>query len=54
MHFDSTVTLGNVLSTVAMVGAVVVAYIGLRERMVEIEVKLRPLWAEFERRRGSR
>lgn len=53
MHFDGTVTLGNLLSALAMVLAVYGAYSRLRERLITIETRLDPLWAEFTDRRTT-
>jgi hypothetical protein len=49
---DLTITIGNVLTIGATIGAVFIAYAKLRERLVAIETKLEPMWREFERRRG--
>ncbi len=54
MHFDGTITLGNILSTIVMCGAVMSAYMRINDRLTAIEVKLDPLWKEFERRRIAR
>lgn len=51
MHWDGTVTAGNVLTVITMVAAVFLAYTRLREQLVSIETKLGPLWSEFTERR---
>jgi hypothetical protein len=52
MHLDLTITLGNVLTIVGMVGAVFIAYSKLREQLIAIDTKLAPLWSEFTERRA--
>lgn len=54
MHFDGTVTLGDLLHIGATLGAILVAYFKLRERMVAIETKLEPLWGWYNRRATHR
>jgi len=51
LALDMTVTLGNVIQTVVVLGGLLGLYIKLRERLREIEVKLAPLWDAFIRRR---
>lgn len=51
LALDMTVTLGNVIQTVAFLGGLLGLYIKIRDRIKEIEVKLAPLWDEFIRRR---
>ncbi len=52
--WDPKITLGNILSTIVMCGAVMSAYMRINDRLTAIEVKLDPLWKEFERRRIAR
>lgn len=47
MHFDLTITLGNILQTVIILLAIAAGYIKLRERLVTIETKIEPLWTEY-------
>jgi hypothetical protein len=51
MHWDGTVTAGNLLTAVSMIAAVFIAYTRLREQLVSIQTKLEPVWAEFIERR---
>jgi hypothetical protein len=51
MHLDMTVTLGNVLQIVLTIGGLFLAYGKLKERLVAIEVQLKPLWHEYTNRR---
>jgi hypothetical protein len=55
LSWDPTITAGNLLTAVMMLGGVFVAYVGLRERLIAIETRLGPLWEDFvERRRNAR
>jgi hypothetical protein len=54
LHWDPTITAGNVLSAVIVVGGVFVAYVRLREELTEIKVKLAPLWDGYTNRRQSK
>lgn len=54
MRLDMTITLGNIISGMMCIGAVLGAYLKLTDRLARMETKLDPLWREFERRRVSR
>ena len=54
LQLEMTITLGNVLQAGATIIAILAAFFRLRERLVTIEIKLEPLWKEFERRRSAR
>ncbi len=54
MHLDLTIRLGDLVAGGMAVAAALGAYVKLRERLIVIETKLMPLWAEFERRRHAR
>ena len=45
MVFDPTITLGNITSTLVMVGAVIAAYMRLRERLAVVETKV-DIWQQ--------
>lgn len=47
MHFDLTITLGNVLQTVVILLAIIAGYVRLREQLVAIQTKIEPLWDEY-------
>lgn len=51
MHLDLTVTLGNVLTIAAMVIGGFLSYEKIKERLIAIEVQLKPLWTEYTERR---
>lgn len=44
MHFDGTITLGNVLSLVTTIIAVLGIYTRLIERLARLETKVDALW----------
>lgn len=48
-----TVTLGDVMQIVGTLGAIFLAYQGIRDRLTRIETRLDPLWREFIGRRGA-
>lgn len=54
MHFDGTVTLGNVIQIVLTVGAVFLAWARIREQLAVITTKIDPIWAEYNRRIARR
>lgn len=43
MRLDMTMTLGNVIQIVVMVGALFMVYTAIRERLVRIETQIGPL-----------
>lgn len=51
MHMDMTVTFGNVLTIAATVGGLFIAFSKLKERLVALETRIDPLWAEYTERR---
>lgn len=51
---DMTVTLGNVLTTVLILGGLLAVYLKMRDRLVELGVKVDTLWNQYERRKGPR
>jgi len=51
MHFDPTVTLGNLLSLAAMVAATLGVYVRIAERLARIETKIDVLWERRQPRR---
>ena len=44
MHFDSTITLGNLLSMAGYVGAILAVYTKIIERLARLETKVDALW----------
>jgi hypothetical protein len=50
---DMTVTLGNVIQTVVVLGGLFVSYVKQREQLAAIETKLNPLWDWWNRRQGA-
>lgn len=44
IRFDSTVTLGNLLTAAMFVSGLIAAYAGFKARLAVIEVKLDTLW----------
>lgn len=44
LRFDSTVTLGNVLTAAVFIVSLVAAYAGFKARLAVIELKLDTLW----------
>lgn len=44
MHFDGTITLGNVLTIVGMVVGLLGIYNKIAERLIVLEVKVNDLW----------
>lgn len=56
MHLDMTITLGNIVEIGTIAMGIMLAYTKLKERLVAIEVQLKPLWEEFtsERRQYPR
>lgn len=55
LTWDPTITAGNVLTAAMILGGVFVAYVRLREELIEIKTRLQPLWDEFtERRKAAR
>jgi hypothetical protein len=53
LSWDPTITAGNLLTAVMMLGGVFVAYVGLRERLIAIETRLGPVWTDFIERRSA-
>ena len=47
IRFDPTITLGHILSALAMIAAVAGAYMRLRVDMTEIRTKVDALWQNF-------
>jgi hypothetical protein len=55
LSWDPTISAGTVLQGAMTLGGILLAYIGLRERLLQLETRLDPLWKEFvERRQTSR
>jgi hypothetical protein len=55
LTWDPTISAGTVINGAMTLGGILVAYIGLRERLLQLETRLDPLWKEFvERRQTSR
>lgn len=46
-RYDNSVSLGNLLTIVALVVSVLGATVDIRERLVAIEQKVAPLWSAF-------
>lgn len=51
---DMTITLGAVIQTVTILGALLAVYLKVRDKLVELGVKVDTLWSQYERRRGAR
>ncbi len=49
-----TITLGDVLQVAATIGALVVAYIRMSDRLTAIETKIDPIWEWFWQRNDRR
>jgi hypothetical protein len=47
MHFDTTITLGNLVEMVAFLSGAVVIYLRVMERLIRIETKLDVLWQKY-------
>jgi hypothetical protein len=51
LTWDPTISAGNLLTAVMMLGGVLLTYVKLREELVEIKTRLQPLWDEYTERR---
>jgi hypothetical protein len=47
VHFDTTITLGNLVEMVAFLSGAVVIYLRVMERLIRIETKLDVLWQKY-------
>jgi hypothetical protein len=47
LTWDPTISAGNIISAVMMLGGVLVAYVSLRERLIRLETQLKPVWDEY-------
>jgi hypothetical protein len=52
LHWDPTISAGNIVSALIIVGGVFLAYVRLREELTEIKTQLKPLWDEYTDRRA--
>lgn len=54
LRWDPTISAGNLIAATAIVGAIVAAWVAIRERLTRIETQLEPMWKEFAERRHTR
>jgi len=47
MHFDGTITLGNLVSIVVFLATMAKLHVDNRERLVKIETKMDLMWVGF-------
>jgi hypothetical protein len=52
MHFDATITLGNILSVAGYLGTILAVYTRIVERLARLETKVDALWNRQEREGG--
>jgi hypothetical protein len=45
--FDSTISVGDVLQVLTILGALALGFNSIRERLTVLEVRISPLWDEF-------
>jgi len=48
VHFDATITLGNLISFVVFLGTMAKLHMDNRERLVKIEAKMDIIWTDFQ------
>jgi hypothetical protein len=47
MKFDTTINIGNVISFVALIITILIAYNGIVSRMINMENKVDLMWSKF-------
>ena len=53
MTFDGTITLGNLLSVLSIVAAIIALYLAAMRRIDKLEMKVRLMWSHFTRQMHS-
>jgi hypothetical protein len=47
MHFDTSITLGNIIEIIAFISSAFIVYLRIMERLIRIETKLDVLWEKY-------
>lgn len=47
IKFDRTISLGNVISLVVLLGSMITAVMHINDRLTSLEIKIQPVWERF-------